>query len=86
MKEVSAMKGRYLRPLLLNALSAVFLPGAWGLLSPLPAASQDQILPLKIKVGEKAPDFALPSADGKTVKLSDYAGHNVLVDFYRGYW
>jgi len=50
------------------------------------SAAQDQILPLKIKVGEKAPDFALPSADGRTVGLSDYAGHNVLIDFYRGYW
>ncbi|TAM79870.1 MAG: redoxin domain-containing protein [Acidobacteria bacterium] len=49
-------------------------------------AAQDQILPLKIKVGDKAPDFALPSADGKTVRLSDYAGHNVLIEFYRGYW
>src|SRR5579875_1346346 len=56
------------------------------LFTPSSAAAQDEILPLKIKVGEKAPDFALPSADGKTVRLSDYAGHNVLIDFYRGYW
>ncbi len=56
------------------------------LLGPTYAPAQDQVLPLKIKVGEKAPDFALRSADGKTVKLSDFAGHNVLVDFYRGYW
>ena len=41
---------------------------------------------LRIRVGEKAPDFALPSADGKQVKLSDYAGHNVLLDFYRAHW
>lgn len=50
------------------------------------ATAKDQILPLKIKVGDKAPDFVLPSADGKMVRLSDYAGHNVLIDFYRGYW
>lgn len=56
------------------------------LFTPSSAAAQDEILPLKIKVGEKAPDFALPSADGKTVRLSDYSGHNVLIDFYRGYW
>jgi hypothetical protein len=48
--------------------------------------ASDIILPLKVKVGDKAPDFALPSADGRTVRLSDYAGHNVLIDFYRGHW
>jgi cytochrome oxidase Cu insertion factor (SCO1/SenC/PrrC family) len=68
-----------------GAMLAVLL-GAMGLLTPLPARAQDQILPLKIKVGEKAPDFALPAADGNEVKLSDYAGRNVLIDFYRGYW
>lgn len=47
---------------------------------------EQQMLPLKIKVGQKAPEFALTSAEGKTVRLSDYAGHNVLIDFYRGYW
>ena len=45
-----------------------------------------EILPLKVKLGDKAPDFALPSADGQTVRISDYAGHNVLIDFYRGHW
>jgi len=50
------------------------------------AAAQDAILPLKIRVGSKAPDFALPSDRGKTVRLSQFAGHNVLIDFYRGYW
>lgn len=29
-----------------------------------------------------APDFALPSLDGKTVRLSDYAGKTVLIDFW----
>jgi hypothetical protein len=42
--------------------------------------------PLHVKVGEKAPDFTLPAADGKQVRLSDFAGRNVLIDFYRGYW
>ena len=42
--------------------------------------------PLKISVGEKAPDFALPSTDGQTVRLSSLAGHTVLIDFYRGYY
>lgn len=49
-------------------------------------SSEVQLPPRRIKVGDKAPDFALPSADGKTVRLSDFASHNVLIDFYRGYW
>jgi cytochrome oxidase Cu insertion factor (SCO1/SenC/PrrC family) len=70
----------------LAVLAVVLLLGEWNLTSPAAAKGQDQILPLKVKVSEIAPDFALPSADGKTVKLSDFAGHNVLIDFYRGYW
>ena len=45
-----------------------------------------EFLPLNVHVGEKAPDFALPSADGGVVRLSQFAGHNVLLDFYEGYW
>jgi cytochrome oxidase Cu insertion factor (SCO1/SenC/PrrC family) len=41
---------------------------------------------LRIRVGEKAPDFALTSGDGKLIKFSDYAGRNILIDFYRGHW
>lgn len=39
------------------------------------------------KVGERAPQFSLPSVTGPTVSLSDYAGKSKLVIvFYRGYW
>jgi thiol-disulfide isomerase/thioredoxin len=30
----------------------------------------------------KAPDFALQSVDGKTIKLSDYKGEIVIIDFW----
>lgn len=69
-----------------GALIVLILSGALWFLNPPSAAGQDQISPLKIKVGEKAPDFALPSAGGKTIRLSDYTGRNILIDFYRGYW
>ena len=36
----------------------------------------------RLEVGDKAPAFSLPDADGKTVKLSDYKGRRVIVYFY----
>jgi cytochrome oxidase Cu insertion factor (SCO1/SenC/PrrC family) len=70
----------------LRLLFTVWLVSVPSLFNPHSVTARDQILPLKVKVGEKAPDFALPAADGKTIRLSDYAGHNVLIDFYRGFW
>jgi len=40
-----------------------------------------------LKVGDKAPDFALPSHIGGKVRLSDYRGSkNVLIAFYPLDW
>ena len=33
----------------------------------------------ELKVGDAAPDFALPGSDGKTYKLSDYKGKQAVV-------
>ena len=41
--------------------------------------------PPHVKVGDKAPSFTLTSSDGRQVSVSDFAGSNVLIDFYRGY-
>ncbi len=38
----------------------------------------------KEAMGKKAPDFQLESIDGKTVKLSDYLGKNVVLFFNEG--
>jgi thioredoxin-dependent peroxiredoxin len=35
-----------------------------------------------IEVGQKAPDFELLASNGKTVKLSDFRGKNVVLYFY----
>ena len=40
-----------------------------------------------LKLGVKAPDFALPNGDGKMVVLSEYTQRSpVVLVFYRGFW
>jgi peroxiredoxin Q/BCP len=38
----------------------------------------------KVDVGDNAPDFELPGTGGKTYRLSDYRGGNVVLAFYPG--
>ena len=40
------------------------------------------MLASRLEVGDKAPAFSLPDADGRTVALSDFTGHKVIVYFY----
>jgi peroxiredoxin len=37
------------------------------------------------RVGDAAPDFSLSTLDGKTVRLSDYAGKPVVLNFWASY-
>lgn len=37
-----------------------------------------------VDVGDVAPDFELPGSGGKTYKLSEYRGRNVVIAFYPG--
>ena len=39
-------------------------------------------LELKLKVGDKAPDFRATTADGRSVSLSEFSGKNVVLYFY----
>lgn len=50
----------------------------FGLLNP--AAANDNLGGLQI--GTKAPDFTLKALDGKQVKLSDYKGKPVIINFW----
>ena len=36
----------------------------------------------RLDVGQQAPDFTLPDAEGRPVSLTDYAGRRVVVYFY----
>jgi len=45
-------------------------------------AAARQQAPVELKVGDKAPDFSLPGTDGKTHKLSDYAGKTVVLAWF----
>ena len=39
-----------------------------------------------VAVGQPAPQFALPDQSGTTVRLADFAGRDLVVVFYRGFW
>jgi len=38
----------------------------------------------KLELGDEAPDFELPGSGGRTYRLSDYRGRNVVLAFYPG--
>ena len=57
------------------------------MLMTLAVAASAQAPQAKLKVGDKAPEFALPNGDGKMVSLSEYTARTpVVVVFYRGFW
>lgn len=65
-----------------SALSDVFKDNIYnpGQLKPLDST-------LKVKVGEPAPQFTLPSLSGKAVSLSQFAGKkNVVISFVPAAW
>jgi peroxiredoxin Q/BCP len=41
---------------------------------------------MKLQVGQKAPDFRLPSQLGGEIRLNDLRGKNVVIAFYPQAW
>jgi len=61
----------------LLVLLAIVLPAACARGEPSPASGMP-------RVGDDAPGFTLPAADGGSVRLSDLAGRPVLLYFSMG--
>jgi hypothetical protein len=83
-EEIMRVKSTHLVLCGLAAAFGIFLFLPWP--SNQSLGKEIKLPPLRVKVGEMAPDLALPAAGGETVRLSAFRGHNVLIDFYRGYW
>lgn len=71
--------------LMLSAAGAFAQSGQSPLAPPkVPAATGPKTF---LKIGDKAPDFALPNGDGKLIVLSEYTQRSpVILIFYRGFW
>jgi thioredoxin-dependent peroxiredoxin len=61
-------------------LPLLFAGAASSAVSPQPEAPQEARMPLK--EGDSAPAFEAKTDEGKTVKLSDFKGKNVVLYFY----
>ena len=50
--------------------------------TPAPAPAQAPAPEATLKVGDKAPEFALQGSDGKVHRLSDYKGKTVVLAWF----
>ena len=73
--------------LVVSSIAAYGQSGQSPLAPPKPVVPNAPGSAAKLKVGDKAPDFALPNGDGKLIVLSEYTQRSpVVVVFYRGFW
>jgi peroxiredoxin len=77
---------------LLVVLSTLFTGRSWGEESAFKGATYNmgKLKPidseLKVRSGQEAPDFTLPSVSGKEVRLSHFRGKNVVLSFVPAAW
>jgi hypothetical protein len=78
-----ARRRRWLAWLALGLSALLLVGGAW--FNFVGARVPDT--PTALRIGEPPPDFTLPDAAGRPVRLADYRGRKpVVLVFYRGYW
>lgn len=65
----------------LSVLCAIAALGVGALAAAVSARGLPQD-PVELKVGDQAPDFALPGSDGKVHRLSDYKGRTVVLAWF----
>jgi peroxiredoxin len=88
-----AMKRLFYMNILLTALLLTFCSVAFGLSEAYkdniynPGILKPMDSHLKVKVGDPAPDFTLPSISGEKITLSQFAGKkNVVISFVPAAW
>jgi hypothetical protein len=62
--------------------AAAAIPGAIQAQTPAQPPAQPAVPEVTLKVGDKAPDFALQGSDGKVHKLGDYKGKTVVLAWF----
>jgi peroxiredoxin len=71
------MKRYFIMMAVFTGCLLLMTPTIWGQSPPLQDSST-----LKVKAGQKAPDFSLPTVSGKTITLSQFEGKkNVVISF-----
>jgi len=82
LRELESKVSRYKSPVIALHRQEIDVPDIPGGRSDTPFDLGVINLVARLNPGDMAPDFAVKTVDGKTVKLSDYKGKDVLLDFW----